>query len=319
MAGSIEAFIDELLTIATPYWQRLFTARPGPALTTELLLTGAHRPTGELTRRIALLLDHWEPDRLDTFLIPPGTSLGAFPYGPLEHARKVVGTLLEHLDMPAAEIEDWVRWPFQGNIHRLHGSTMMHLWREVVPDGRAARQAAARLRIPRPADRLTYAITPGLPADLPFPLEFRRPAGHDRWLARHYPDLGPWHDVPDQALGLLSRLRLAGWTVDEVLGRLDTRKPITVSLAELARVACLTRAELDRWQDVLAEAGPGRPGLAASWRLRGLVRVWRHTGLPAELACWSAVARLPPEEAVAMHASGTLTLDGLKALALLRW
>lgn len=254
-----------------------------------------------------LLLDRWEPDRLERFLA-------------VDEPRLVTDILIEHSDMPPAEFEEWVRLPFRGDLHSLVGNTTMHLWREMFPDGSAAIRAARALGIEGRGMPLTYRASSTSP-DLPFPSEARREAVDDFGLGQAHLDLlDPLSPVPTPVFGALARFRLAGWTSDEqVLAALPPTPgtPLTVALPQFARAACLSPAELRHWPAMLTAVGPSPLPLPEIWRLCGPALTWRRTGLPPEVAPWCAAARLRPSEALAMHQSGTLNVPGLKALALL--
>ncbi|WP_436520507.1 hypothetical protein [Actinoplanes sp. HUAS TT8] len=341
-------------------------------------------PSPLLSARVRVLLERWEPERLERFL-------------DVGEPEQAADTLVEHFDMAPAEIEEWVRRPFRGDIHRLHGSTMMHLWRDMIRDGTAAAQAAASLGLLGRSAVLTYQPSSS-PPDLPFPSEARREArdnlglrgptsyfnpgdnfdphpglsSHDGFgpggdFSSHRGfdpgdafgshgglgpggdfgshrglgpggDFGPGSDfglggdemnlldpmggLPAPAFAALARFRLAGWPSDEaVLTALPTEpgRPLSATLPEFARVACLSAAEIHHWRAMLTEVGPGPLPLAEIWRLCGPALTWRSIGLPPDLAPWCAAAHLPPAEALAMHQAGTLDVAGLRALALLTW
>ncbi|BCY07560.1 hypothetical protein [Actinoplanes sp. L3-i22] len=301
----IQKYLDGLLDSAAPYWQSRWAAGPRPGHMGRYIDRDPR-----LIRAVLPLLDHWTPDRLDRIL----TQLAP------EWSDRIIDTLVEHVDVPPAEIESWIRGPLQGDIHRLRGCTMMHLWRDVFRDGTSAARAAASLGVPARAAHLTYNPR-SAPPDLPFPSEARRVARDDFGLGLDEVDLlDPMRTMPAPVFAAFSRFRLAAWPADEaVLAALPSErgKPLSVALPEFARVACLTREEINGWQGMLADAGPGPLPLAEIWRLCTPALAWRRVGVPAEAAPWCAAAKLPPEEALAMHRAGTLEVSGLRTLALL--
>jgi hypothetical protein len=203
----IQRYLDGLLDAAAPYWQRRWAEGPQPAHMARYIDRDPR-----LIRSVLPLLETWTPDRLDRIL----TRLAP------ERSQQIVDTLIEHLDVPPAEIEDWIRGPLQGDLHRLPGCTMMHLWRDVFRDGTAAARAATSLRITGPAAYLTYDPR-SAPPDLPFPSEARRVAQDDFGLGLDHVDLlDPMRTMPAPVFAALARFRLAGWPADEaVLAALD--------------------------------------------------------------------------------------------------
>ncbi|GAA2898641.1 hypothetical protein Acy02nite_84650 [Actinoplanes cyaneus] len=301
----IQKFLDDLLDASTPYWRSRWAAGPRPAH----LARHVDRDP-RMIRAVLPLLDRWEPRRLDEFL-------GCFVP---EQAGRIADALVQHVDLEPAELESWVRGPLRGDVHQLLGCTMMHLWRDMFRDGSAPARAAASLGITGPAPHLSYHDD-SVPPDLPFPSEARRAARDDFGLDPGHVDLlDPLHAMPAPVFAALSRFRLAGWPSDEaVLTALPASpgQPLTVALPAFARVACLTPEEIDGWLTMIAGVGPAPLPLDQIWRLCTPALAWRRVGVPAAVAPWCAAARLPPEEAEAMHRAGTLDPAGLRALALL--
>ncbi len=302
----IQEYLDGLMAASKPYWCARWDAGPQPATVARHL-----RGRGTWLYRMLLpLIDRWGPGPLDGFL----ASLAP------DRRYQVLPILIEHTDMPLEQIEDWIRGPFQGNIHHFAGCTMMHLWRDMFRDGSAPARASAALGVTRSRHILSYDSDSTAP-DLPFPSEARRAARDDFGLDPGDVDLlDPMQSLPAPVFAALARFRLAGWPSDEaVLTALPESpgQPLTVALPAFSRVAALTREEIDAWRTMLAEAGPGALPLAEIWRLCAPVLAWRLTGVPAAAAPWCAAAKLPPDEALAMHRAGTLDVAGLRVLALL--
>ncbi|MFI1996159.1 hypothetical protein [Actinoplanes sp. NPDC020271] len=302
----IPKYLDGLMEASMPYWRARWDAGPRPESTARRLDS---RVPG-LIWTLLPLADRWGARPLDEFL-------GCFT--PEWHHR-VAPVLIEHADMPLEQIEEWARGPFRGDVHQLVGCTMMHLWRDVFRDGSAAARAAAALGVTQGRHHLSYDPR-STPPELPFPSEARRAAQDDFGLDPGDVNLlDPMQSLPAPVFAALSRFRMAGWPSDEaVLTALPESPgvPLTVALPAFSRVAALTREEIDGWQTMLAAAGPGALPLAEIRRLCAPALAWRLTGVPAAVAPWCAAAKLPPDEALAMHRAGTLDPAGLRALALL--
>lgn len=286
----VDEFLHEMTAGTAAYW----TARH-------------HVPGHSSLIGFPMLLERWQPERL-------------VPLLNVDEPQRVVDTLIEHSDVPPAELEEWIRRPFRGDVHRLRGSTMMHLWRDMFPDGTAPIRAAASVGELGRSAVVSYRATSS-PPDLPFPSEARREAADDFGVGfDHIDTLDPLATLPAPAFAALARFRLAGWARDDdVLDALPVEpgKPLAETLPEFARAAPLTAAEIRHWRAMVADAGPGPVPLDSVRLLCAPALSWRHIGLPPELAPWCAAARLPPDEALAMHRAGKLDLAGLRALALL--
>lgn len=308
MAGWLETYISELMNIAAPYWRSLRSAE------SEFLEHFASLPdlpywaADDLLSDMVLLLDHWEPERLRAFLTveprfwhAPGTDTGL--------VRMVASTLMGHLDMPPDEVEEWVRWPFQGDIRELTRNPGMHVWRALYPDGDAARRAADYLGVTTPERELTFGLHCRSDLDeMPLPPE--DDPGWPVWLAGE-----PWNeDCPP--IETTARLVRAGWSFEQIRKELGA-EPGAGFGRSLPPHLCLSPAEFLRWRSALVPGGTEPFTYDGVTRMRRLIMLWRHTGLPLEATPWCAAARMSPEEAIAAHRAGKLRPDGWETLTAL--
>jgi hypothetical protein len=300
VAGLLEIYISELMNIAAPYWRSL---RAGFVEQFASLPDLSYWSAADLRSDMVLLLDHWDPGRLREFLSvqarfwhAPGTDTAL--------VRMIASTLLGHLDMTPDEVEEWVRWPFQGDIRELTRNPAMHVWRALHPDGSAARHVAACLGITAPAQELTFGLQSRDDVDeLPLP-----PADDPAWPG--------WLTGDDLPVEVTARLFRAGWPVDRIRAELG-HGPGAAFGRSLPPHLCLPPAEFLRWRSALAPGGTEAFTYDGVTRLRRLILLWRHTGLPPEAAPWCAAARMSPQEAIAAHRAGRLRADGWETLTAL--
>ncbi|SFF09820.1 hypothetical protein SAMN05421541_10612 [Actinoplanes philippinensis] len=253
--------------------------------------------------RAALLLNDWEQNRLDAMLAAPGVDdegeeVGSGP----------IMTALEHLAIPAAEAEAWIRGPFGGNIAAVDhlNSWWISYARTAHPGGAAVAVVSAALGDPEPAENLRYH-----PRNRSLPEEAWRPlieAGGQRVTAE-YPEAGSQRLI---AAELLSR----GWTVAELRRQTDGLDgPDRNRLLHcIDGLRFIPYDEILTWLEAMTPADLSRPDrwrrLSAVPQLRTLVGIWRSTGLPPATRAWCAAAGLAPEEAIT---ADDLDLDELKA------